>query len=333
MSLTPRIDRLEKNYLINGGMDYFQRSETASFTVADVGGGTFITADRWSLRRQGSWNVLPLSQRSQTRPTEKVLYSNSITGDPANSSSSLSHFQPIESMFARELAGEVVSFSAWVRSESARDARFILDVPDTQDDYSSSSVAYDVTQAEVLTIGDWTLVKFEDISVPLTATRGLRAALLVTNMSVTGSSVEHNVTQLMLNRGPRALDFQRAGLNVIQEEILCQRYYEKSYRRGVRPGNVGDFQGSYRTRVSSSPTTEFFGVSFNTPKWTSSSTITLYSPDSGASGNYYNDNDSADAAGSSSAQSHYQWTMRTAASTPGGDDLISFQWTADSEIV
>lgn len=134
------------------------------------------------------------------------------------------------------------------------------------------------------------------------------------------------------NGGEIDMDFSRAGGDYPGELMLCQRYFEKSYRIGQPVGAAGDFQGAARVRATGAvnSTTLFFPMAFNTPKRSTLPLILIYNPSSGALG-AYNDSTAANVSSGASTRSNFQWTWRTNV-TVTVNSLYSFHWTSDAEL-
>ncbi len=222
MSLTPRLDRLEKNYLINGAMDYFQRNTSAGIT----GSSNYVTVDRFQV-----WHVsngtAPTSQRSTNVPNRFSRYSHQFVSPSDNVGHTLNIMQRVEAIYARELANNVVSFSAWVYSENATTVKLAVAYAGAEDNWTTQVPL--TTLTATVTTGSWQLIKFENISIPDAGFAGLQFILSVTGMTTLNVSKSHYVTQTMLNAGSTAATFARAGRTITDELNLCQRYYEKSY--------------------------------------------------------------------------------------------------------
>ncbi len=56
MSLAPRIDKISRNYIINGGFDFWQRANGNTVTINDAAGGNSYAADRFMKGRGGTTN-------------------------------------------------------------------------------------------------------------------------------------------------------------------------------------------------------------------------------------------------------------------------------------
>jgi len=222
-TLTPRIDKIDKNYLINGAFDFFQRN-TGSVTIG--GGFSYQTADRWAIGYNAGGGITSqTSARSATVPNGSVKYSIKLSANAPTSAGNMLIRQRIEAANARELSGQIVNLSVWVRSESASQVRLDVSTPTVEDNFTSTTLVSNTFKT--VTVGtSWQLVTFEDITIPAAANMGLQITLSVENFTITGLIKDHYMSQVMLNVGDKVADFARAGVSIAGELQLCQRYYE-----------------------------------------------------------------------------------------------------------
>lgn len=229
MSLTPRLDRLEKNYIINGAFDYFQRATAATNLTANT--FAYLTADRFQFTYTGTMTGTPTSGRSTDVPSNGLsLYSHQFISRRNASTSFLRTQHRIEAANAREIAGSVVSLSVWVKPETATTLRLRMATPTVIDTFGTLN-ADAVNTTAAITNSGWQQVKFENLSIPANANNGLMMQIDFESASGTdGANTNHYITQICLNKGSSAVnDFCRAGRDIGDELRLCQRYYQKSY--------------------------------------------------------------------------------------------------------
>ena len=103
MSLTPRIDRLDKNYLINGGFDYWQRA-LSSISAGSYPAYDYNAPDRWLNAVDGAGPTSYTLQRVEASPNAKTKYALQLEVDNPNSTEQDYILQRIESVFARQMA-------------------------------------------------------------------------------------------------------------------------------------------------------------------------------------------------------------------------------------
>lgn len=247
MSLTPRLDKLDKNYFINGGMDFHQRLGVGNY-VALTGSNAYY-ADRWLSSYSGSWTVAPVTLSSPLTPNAKSKYSVNNYGQADNSSSSISIGQRIESLFASDLADETCSMSWWVKSEtgflsSAVVNFYYLATPDVP----ATATLFHTETIEFTADSTWRELKIEGVAFPSGCTGGAVVEIIYSGGTVFGGLQGIFTTQYCLNIGAKAIEFTRAGRTWQDELLLCQRYFEKSWELedpitaitliGSQPGHV-----------------------------------------------------------------------------------------------
>lgn len=237
MSLTPRLDKLDKNYLINGGMDFHQRLGIGN--AANLTGSNAYYADRWLSSYAGSWTGTPQIASTYTgfTPNTKSLYSLNTYGQAVNSSSSLTVGQRIESIFGRELANETCSMSWWVKCSigfvsSAIVNFYYLATPDSP----GSATLFHTETVNFTADATWREIKVENIAFPNGCEGGVTVEVIYSGATDFSSTLGMLTTQYCLNIGPKAIDFTRAGRTWADELALCQRYFEKSWDLGTGVG-------------------------------------------------------------------------------------------------
>jgi hypothetical protein len=231
------------NYIINGGMDIWQRG--TSFTNTAV---AEYTADRW-VELTSSMT----SARSTDVPNPNFAYSLQSTVSSATYNTTA---QRIESAVIRQ-AGEVVTLSFWAKSLiGSNGIRVDFRYPSAVDNFASTASFGDVIISETLA-SSWTRYSTTISLVDLARTNGLEIRILRSNNAVSSSFL---LTGVQLEQGSVASTFRRNANSIQGELAACQRYYEKSYNIDVAPGastSIGRIYGS-----GSAPTTGFLSHSF-----------------------------------------------------------------------
>jgi hypothetical protein len=143
----------------------------------------------------------------------------------------------------------------------------------------------------------------------------------------TAGSYTFDLTEVQLEAGPSATPFERR--HFATELAMAQRYYQKSYAMGTAPGTASS-AGNVMNNVYSSG----FGVDTFVPfrvAMRATPTVTLYSPNNGATGNCYDYsatvNRTATAVGASTTGFYGAMTGGT---TVGARQ--SFEWAADASL-
>jgi len=221
---TPRIDKLDRNLIINGNFDYAQRGQGVG-TNATL---SYIGPDRFLSSRVGSWFVSPVVQRLDgDSPSELSRYVyrtyNSEAGD-VNAYEELE--QRIESVFAREAALKPVSFSVKYKFQSYQNIKIEIFSADSVDNFSTSTLIYTETQS-VTNDFLWHEFKSENVQLTAAASNGISVRLTFSNPSIVGSgnAYESRIGEMKLSIGTSVQDFSYAGRDVAEELQLCQRYY------------------------------------------------------------------------------------------------------------
>jgi hypothetical protein len=211
-----------KNFLINGGMDIWQRGTTVSFGAFDP---KFL-ADRWYFFVGTAGNTV--SQETTTVPTG-ARYALKWTSTAAGGT--LGFSQVIETANTIPLAGKTVTIQAQVTGTTGKTAALQL-YSSTGTDTTGTSVSTLVGNSSnvTLTSGTYTTVSFT-VAVPSTV-KTLKVTLTSGDTFANTEGVTFGNVQLEI--GSVATSFTRAGSTIAGELALCQRYY---YRQGGQSSN------------------------------------------------------------------------------------------------
>lgn len=203
----PRVDRLDKNLLINGNFDFWQRGTT--FSSSSYG------ADRW----KSSSGVSASGYTRQSGGFDaRSLYSARITG----TSGLVAIFQHVESNRSRQIQSDFITIKIKTKTTSGTPTLELrIDTPTITDNYSSVNTLF------VQNIGTLSTSWQEfEYTFPVTANmRSLGFRVLIGNTSVSGSTT-FDFSQISLVEGNNAVDFCLAGKDYAEEFALCQRYYQ-----------------------------------------------------------------------------------------------------------
>lgn len=204
------------NYLINGGMDIWQRG--TSFTTTNDG----YMADRWYLNKNGTCNV---SQISSGLPSG-VTYGMQL--DATTSSDFNYIYQALERDTVTSLRGKTMTFSAYILMDAGMRAltdpfELVVDYSTSTDAVSSQTVSVAVSPLDMADYETWALASVT-FAVPADAV-GLRVGIEPPVTSVTTTAASYSITKLQLEEGPYATPFRRHGPGIQAELAACQRYY------------------------------------------------------------------------------------------------------------
>jgi hypothetical protein len=212
-----------KNRIINGAMSFWQRG--TSFTNPAVS-GNFYTADRWGVNRAGDVTGATVSQ--STDVPSGFEYSLKLQRTAGNTSTAgLYLFNSNETANTRDLAGQSVTFSFWVK-RGANYSGGTLSVQGywgTGTDqrvyaYTGATAFINTTQAITST---WTRYSFTGTVGASSTEVGFRC--FWTPAGTAGADDSIYITGVQLEVGPVATPFERRPYGT--ELALCQRYYWK----------------------------------------------------------------------------------------------------------
>lgn len=292
-----------KNYVINGGMDFFQRG--SSFVA--VANNQYI-ADRFRYEKIGT--MVHTASQSVDVPSfaqSGVVFASSLRLNLTTPQASLTTNQRcrvqtrIEGQIFAPLKLKPMVLTFWVKAtlagiysvtfgDSGSSVTYVKDYTvDASNTWEKKSIA--LTHSEV--IGTWNYTTSVGLGVTFclasgpdekTATQDtwLIGDFKSSTFSVNGvqaGATDFYLTGVQLEEGTTSSNFDRTGGNTINELRLCQRYFEKSYDLDVVPGTIttaGEIH-SYKSSASSSARGY---TSFKVTKRTTSAII-AYSPVTG----------------------------------------------------
>jgi hypothetical protein len=284
---------IQKNYLINGNMDIWQRG------TAFTGVGNEYTADRWAAVGTSAavWDV----NRSTTIPTvaqsgfqsEYSLQADCTTADASVAAGDVEVIrQFIEGKNFQEIHQQQVTLSFWVYAtktgtscvsflNSAQDRNYIAE-------YTISSSNTWEKKAVTLTLdtsGTWLFNNGKGMEVAFalmagTTYQGTASTWQAGQLYATSSQVNHmdsssnvfHIAQVKLEKSSSATDFRRFADGIEGEIIACERYYQKSYNIDTDPGTnteVGSVHSSdgfdrhtstFRTRMRAVPSMVYYST-------------------------------------------------------------------------
>lgn len=242
MSLTPRIDKLDKNYIINGGYDYSQRALTASLgainTPAYISLDRFIT-DHTEVLTSGTFDRVIDSPNSLTK------YCGKFTINTATSTNVIKKGQRIESIFSRDLVSKETSYSLYYKTDSCQQINFKIFTADIEDDFTAKTLAYSKT---IIITADnvWHRLDVDGIPAIAGVERGCEVSIEASNWGTLNANTSISFAQDKFSISRVAQDFSYSGRDAVEELGLCQRYYEVNSVRRIG-SNGGGFTGNAYT--------------------------------------------------------------------------------------
>ena len=348
-----------KNIIINGDMSIAQRGTTA--TGLGNGDGGYHTVDRWRFTESGS----PTAEFTMSQDTDVPTgqgFTTSLKMDCTTAQGSLAagdlffveqRFEGQNLQYLKKGTSNAISLtlSFWVKSNKT--GTYVCELYD-DDNTRTINKSFTVSSSntwEKKTItydGDTTGAFSNDNGNSLGVNFWLGAGSNFTSGTLQtswGARVQANravgqvnladntannfwITGVQLEAGTTASDFEFLPFDVNLQR--CQRYFEKSYEIGVAPGTVTSFVARI-SRQNQTDNSFFFNTEFETRK-RANPTVTIYSYDSGASGNVYNSTGSADVAVSSVIDTSKKISYLNLGSSVTDGNVIGYEWTADAEL-
>ena len=368
MSLTPRLDRLQKNYIINGDMRIAQRN--TSFT-SPVSGQYML--DRFAYSKSGVTATHTVTQDTDvpTLAQAGYLFQNSMrfnltaADTTINSGETLGFFQRVEGSNWAKIAQKDFTVSFWVKAtlpgtyslyalNSGEDrtyiAEYTINSANTWEKKtvnilaSPSGGTWNYANGLGVTIG-WTLASAGTLNAPSTGswlTGSYRGGPNQINGVNTGAT-DFKITGVMLLEGTQDdPEFTTFGKTFGEELAACQRYFQKS---GNTPGSIWypgiatNSGNDARFLVRTTGTTDRASFSENLPVMLRASATLVFYP---ARPGLANNANQISAYNGDTAHTFNQSAINLGPSaihgyiqsiTPNtGNELYSCQYTLDAEI-
>jgi hypothetical protein len=360
---TPRIDRNDRNFIINGNFDFWQRVVGTTTTVNTASTVYLYTADRMSCYGTGATSKNFSILRSTDVPTpaqsgNASLYSyrfNCLTALTSPAAGDL--VRPLtyrmEGQDYQRLHGKACTLSFWVKSSKTGTfpvafntvsgpnrnliSTFAISAANTWE-FKTVAVTFESTGAYLFDNQLAMEITLAPAAQGTTWQGGSLNAWSTGTFYTTTAAAFANIMDLNTNNmlfaqvslvegsSMGATGFSRAGRTIQEELALCQRYYEKSYAIDVVPAaisNAGPDWGS----VGSTGQLRI-GNTYAVRKRASPSVI-LYSADTGAVNQIrVGASDVALTIGSESNDRNFGALVNS--QTAGAQ--IKMHWTADAEL-
>lgn len=275
MSLTPRLDRAEKNFLINSNFDLWQRG--TSLVIASGASDKNYLADRWSHTNffaSGSITVsrsvdVPSGLKDATYSMSTAITTAVSVAHATNNYSVNAGVYRMEGYDAAKLHGKTVTLQFWVKSSltglysvavgsnfdtgitsASYVSTYTVNAANTWEqksltlliDNTVGSFAKDNTQGLFVGFGLAARVGSTRETSTLNQWGAATSAYVASTANRTdfigtiGNTIR--IAQVKLSIGSQVTDFSTRGETFGDELALCQRYYEKSYNLDVVPGTA-----------------------------------------------------------------------------------------------
>lgn len=231
-----------KNFIINGGFDFWQRG----ISISSLSGSPqTYTADRWWY--SNTPNITGTVSRQPTGDTTNlpsIQYCARVQRTVGNTGVNPLYFcQEIETVNSIPLAGKTVTISFYARkgtNYSQNNSQLIFQLRSgtgvDQNSYSGFTNSTNIiqNQASLLT----TVWQRFSYSVPVPPTSTQLGAFFYYGANGTAGVADYfEITGVQLEIGSVATHFSRAGGDIQGELAKCQRYYEKTFDVDVAPAN------------------------------------------------------------------------------------------------
>ena len=271
-----------KNKLINGAFLVDQRNGGSASTIT-AGAAIKYTLDRWYASCTGA-NI----SVQQVAGIASQAKSARLTG--ASGCTATLYGQRIEAANSADLKNQNVTTSLFIKSSSARVVTWSAYYANSADNFSAKTLISSGT-INATTTADFFSFSFNAGS---NAGNGIAIELTTGGLGI-GETIIYD--QLQLEKSSIATEFECRLVSA--EIILCQRYFYKTYNLATAIGSIS-LGGCVELKTQS--TNSFH--TFPTLKFSSfmrvSPTVTLYSPNTGASSSAYNTSSTLDVSAVSS---------------------------------
>ena len=214
---------LSQNYIINGGLDIWQRGTS----ISNPGTGTY-TADRWQIRQDGSGFASAVSRVSLTPSESQSLGLDYALGYQVTNAGSSNTYRHIGNVIENvsTLSGKTVTVSYWAKTNSGS-ATISLNLRQSFGD-GGSTQTFTGGNTETLT-STWTKY-FSTINIPSIdgKTIGSGSFLQLLFILPANATFNFSITGVQLEEGPVPTPFRRNQENIQAELAACQRYYYRN---------------------------------------------------------------------------------------------------------
>lgn len=271
---TPRIDSLDRNFLMNGGFDFWQRSLSK---LVNNGSAEYV-ADRWIMGPgiDGVAGSQTTYSRQTDTPDNSVNYSAQAVGSYVPNEE-FSFFQRVESIFAKMLSNKKTSLAFNYKTDGCDEVRIKILKPTVADNFSTLTQIYNQTFT-IVNDNNWNEIKLESLNLG-EVNNGLQVQ--ITFISNTTGVVTTKIAKPKINIGTKAQDFSYAGRDYVEELQLCQRYFEKTYNIDVPVGTVTQIGAMFDNTFNNAAVGLYFHFIYKVTK-RSIPVVTAYSNITGA---------------------------------------------------
>jgi hypothetical protein len=322
----PRIDRLDRNYLINGNFDFWQRSTSFANTGSN---STYGSADRWY-----NWSGIPGHNVTFSRVAgEKAQWAMRVQRNAGNTVASNAQIaQTVEISFGRDLGGRNIALV--FRARRGANYSPAGNILVSSIDHGTGSVDQNIIttghvgqvtteQNNVLTTNYQDFIQF--VTVPSGRTQ-FSVRFRMDTIGTAGANDWFEIEQVgLIISSIQPLEFRRAGRTYAEEFQLCERYYEKSYNTETVPGSTVNLPGFTFFRSFANVQTTVY---YKTKKRVTAA-VTFYDPQTGTAGQARNYTTASGFAISVNLGGDGSFSANGSSTADSG---VGFHWVADAEI-
>ena len=259
-----------KNYIINGNFDIWQRGTSFSSP------GEIYTADRFVVFASGgNTQVDKVGSSAFTTQDFQDQVGFALQIQPQAGSTTCPIDTRIESNDSVSLLEQNITVSFVCNTNENINLSLELSTPDVSDDWSARTV--EQTQIVPITTGD-NLVSFTFDPISDQIRRGL--SLIIRPQGYSAGTLQLTIANVQLEKGTVATNFEYRPIT--EELTLCQRYYEKSYDIDSDPGAITN-NGAISTKVQAANFMSHAVTCNYTVKKRAIPTVTAYNPVTGTS--------------------------------------------------
>lgn len=346
------------NYIVNGGIDLIQRLGPNTINIsAATGESRTYGADRFSVYLNGSTakSADLIGTSDQPGITASGFQNRGAVSFTNTASVTLSDMADVFVPYAysmegydyAEIAQKTITISFWIKADITGVYTLALNSPNTANrNYTttftiSTTATWEFKSITIIldTASGYVYENEEALRIVIGGMAGSSATTSTLNTwqagtfymastaddwaSTNGANITLHQVSLIVGSSQSATGFRRAGFNIAEELLMCQRYYEKSYKLGLAPGlaNADD----YADMSSQNPL--FHPIYYKANK-RSTSVAQVYSPVTGASGMIRDQGNGIDVAptllGSQGAPGYFFLQYN-------GTINAQFHWTADAD--
>ncbi|MEM9378402.1 MAG: hypothetical protein AAGB93_00535 [Planctomycetota bacterium] len=308
-----------RNRVINPGFRLWQRG--TSFAIADSGQ---YTADRWEASADGDGGAGTATVTRQSFPAGQIEVPGALAflryqqTFPASVGTAGIRTK-LEELVATSGQSVTVSFDVRVDSAQPISVALIQDFGGSQITVGSQSI-----DAAVV----WQRVELT-FAIPsiLGQTLSERANLTLEFQTPVSATPILDIANVQLEIGLAATSFEARALAL--EQMLCRRYFEKSYEFDTPPGTA-TFLGAGQGRVVTQRQVWDLDQAFAVPK-RAAPTVTFYSPSTGSAGQTYSDPTEYPVVGVTNVSKASLGMPEITVNLPVAS-VVEAHWTADAEL-